>query len=450
MVSRHALSATPVFGPLALPLILDKLQASTKSAKSQSLLVITEAFPVYGQAAVQEYDKVFWEALCVEVRFVFPFYCYHVVRAKRKTEQVFHATDKEMEALSLRALKDFLATLYPDEDKTPIKGVATKLCQHCLGELKEADKSQAAVAVKILGVALSSSGMLSALITLSLDNQLNSELTVRLASFTLEKTLPTFMNTLRNPEEASQRPAAIGHLASLLGDLRILSKPDLSAFEEDKDELVSLLSSFARLEPSRAASLQCLVHFAHLPDFLLDVERAFIVATFNDLLKSPEIAQDPTETHVVLSGLVQLIDLIPREIERSTLPILFTQLPQEAQNEDYKLALNSLARLCINPHLTETFILRLMSRIENLCQEVTSTKQLLYTHHLLFALLATLKAKVGAGHTDLPKYSDAVIGRLFAMFIGLKDQQGKIGGDARIADEAGQIVAVLCRSLDER
>ena len=35
---RHALSATPAFGKLALPLILDKLQAASKSAKVGSLL----------------------------------------------------------------------------------------------------------------------------------------------------------------------------------------------------------------------------------------------------------------------------------------------------------------------------------------------------------------------------------------------------------------------------
>lgn len=62
-----------------------------------------------------------------------------------------------MEALALGALKAFLATLYPD-DGTPVKGVALKLSEHCLEELKEADKSQAGLAVKILGAAIESSG----------------------------------------------------------------------------------------------------------------------------------------------------------------------------------------------------------------------------------------------------------------------------------------------------
>lgn len=62
-----------------------------------------------------------------------------------------------MESLALGALKVFLSTLYP-EDGGAVKGVATKLSEHCLEELKEADKSQAGLAVKILGAAIESSG----------------------------------------------------------------------------------------------------------------------------------------------------------------------------------------------------------------------------------------------------------------------------------------------------
>lgn len=272
----------------------------------------------------------------------------------------------------------------------------------------------------------------------------------RLGNCVIQESLPSFMNTLRNPEQASQRSAIIGHLASLLSSLRTLPTPDLSAFDEDKDELVSLLASFSRVEASRAASLQCLVHMSHLPDFLLDVEKAFVVSCFNELLKTPEIAENASETHIILSGLVQLIDCLPREVERSTLPILFAQLPETASPTDtsYKVALNLLARLCINPHLTEPFILRLMTRIEALA--LRPADQVFYTHHLLFALLATLRAKVGAGHSDLPKYADGLIGRLFALF--LCDAEGKslVRDDARIADEAGQLVGVLVFSLDER
>lgn len=35
--------------------------------QSQSLALIEEAFPVYGQAVVSEFAKTFWEAISVEV-----------------------------------------------------------------------------------------------------------------------------------------------------------------------------------------------------------------------------------------------------------------------------------------------------------------------------------------------------------------------------------------------
>lgn len=98
-------------------------------------------------------DRVFWEALCVEVPLSTT-----VVNCKLILEKVFHATDKDMELLALNALRSFLATLYPDEQAGPVKGmVASRMCEHCLGELKEMEKSSAVVAVKILSVAVEAS-----------------------------------------------------------------------------------------------------------------------------------------------------------------------------------------------------------------------------------------------------------------------------------------------------
>lgn len=64
---RSCLSATPRFGPLALPLFIDKLAASTSTAKRQTLQAVIEAFPVYGKAVVETHANTFWEAFSVEV-----------------------------------------------------------------------------------------------------------------------------------------------------------------------------------------------------------------------------------------------------------------------------------------------------------------------------------------------------------------------------------------------
>jgi DNA repair/transcription protein MET18/MMS19 len=95
---------------------------------------------------VEEYAKLFWEALSVEV---------------------FRSTDATLEELAVKAMRVFLQTLYPEPvasadgdvampDATPkLKGVVDELINNCTEEMKEADKSNAKSATKILGAAVS-------------------------------------------------------------------------------------------------------------------------------------------------------------------------------------------------------------------------------------------------------------------------------------------------------
>jgi len=61
------LSATPQFGILVLPLLLEKFQAPGVAPKTQVLETVIKAFPTYGQAAVAEFVSLFWESFLVEV-----------------------------------------------------------------------------------------------------------------------------------------------------------------------------------------------------------------------------------------------------------------------------------------------------------------------------------------------------------------------------------------------
>ncbi|POW16262.1 hypothetical protein PSTT_01443, partial [Puccinia striiformis] len=61
------LSATPQFGILVLPLLLEKFQAPGLAPKAQVLQTVIQAFPVYGQVAVAEFASLFWESFLVEI-----------------------------------------------------------------------------------------------------------------------------------------------------------------------------------------------------------------------------------------------------------------------------------------------------------------------------------------------------------------------------------------------
>lgn len=171
MLYSDCLSATPRFGPLALPLFLEKLQATSNTAKKQTLQAFVAAFPVYGKAVVTPDAVTIWEAISMEVSTGRRAY----LPASRSADpgpqchcrcslQIYHASDSEMEEHALKALKALLETLYPDGTEEAVsndatKSVARRLSDACLLELKDCNKSNAKPASRILARAISASGV---------------------------------------------------------------------------------------------------------------------------------------------------------------------------------------------------------------------------------------------------------------------------------------------------
>ena len=122
-------------------------------------------FPVYGAAILIPQGATFWEAFSVEVDADITKLT--VIILISSPAQIFHASDSEMEEHALEALKALLQTIYSDEqgkeeltnDKSA--SVAWKMCDACLLELNDADKSNAAPATRILARALAASGKIS-------------------------------------------------------------------------------------------------------------------------------------------------------------------------------------------------------------------------------------------------------------------------------------------------
>lgn len=67
---RKCMTAHHRFGPLALPIMLEKLKAATKTSKNQAMLALKEGLPVYGRPLIlaEGYDKQLWDVLDLEVR----------------------------------------------------------------------------------------------------------------------------------------------------------------------------------------------------------------------------------------------------------------------------------------------------------------------------------------------------------------------------------------------
>ena len=140
--------------------------------------------------------------------------------------------------------------------------------------------------------------------------------------------------------------------------------------------------------------------------------------------------------------------------------MLFTSLPDTAPPRDaeserlkYWRTLSFLKRLCIQPDLFETLVIRLSTKLDLLCVASTISDQIskdaeptaAYAHSLLRTLADALAKKESAGHVDIAKYLDRLIPRLFsfhfhAVFGG---NHGLISGPRLISVTAEIITLVV-------
>ncbi|GAA5932916.1 hypothetical protein JCM3775_005263 [Rhodotorula graminis] len=486
---RDCLSATPLFGRLALPLFYDKMQAASEKAKRQTLQALTACFPIYGAAASGEWAGRFSEALIIEV---------------------FHASDDSMQDLALGTMRALFATLYPDETldgsgaavaqpvapegedaemqpvselvvesaaaapEDKIEGVAVKVVQNSLDELAEPEKNNAKPAVRILTALVASSA--------------------RLARYVLAQALPPLLALYKDQDQITLRPSVLSHLATLLSSLSppepspspsavtlptiLFPPPSLlshdtngsspSPLDPFRDDLLSLLPSATRALTCRLAALSALSALLRVPHFLSADEREYCVSAMNDVLATPLDGDEYYDA--ALDALVLVAASHPSLVERLVLPGLFAALPAgapgssspshaEAGRDAYRRALEALAALAVcHPALFELVAVRLSARLEALVALPADGDEgppaALYAHHVLTTLRAVLADKVRRGDADVPKYVERFVPGLLGMFLlptTVEREAGRgktVAEDVRLLVDAGKVVNLVLQRVD--
>ena len=177
---------------------------------------------------------------------------------------------------------------------------------------------------------------------------------------------------------------------------------------------------------------------------------------------------DLTGCHSSGHSLDLLIEVSSRNAELivdSTLPLLFSTLPdrapaRDAHSERAKCwsTLNRLSRLCVSQPLFETLVIRLTTKLDLACDtgltgsstedlEVTSA----YAHAILKTLADTLEVKVSSKHSDIAKYMDRLLPRLFRLFIHLALHPAGVKiMNMRLLEIAGRVITLVvsCASVE--
>ncbi|KAH9913980.1 ARM repeat-containing protein [Epithele typhae] len=399
---RSCLHATPAFGKLALPLFMEKLTAGSPATK------------------------------------------------------IFQPTDSVIEEKALKTTQVLIKTIYAPTpldttaDTAEIEGLAKDACNECIQILREPEKSQAKHAIKVLCAFMST--------------------TPSVARFTLSKAIPHFVQLFLNPDELPNRAPTLRLLADLIEAAReSTASPDPEVLPDEqvplapyKDEVLGVLTVGLKTPASSYPAVDSLKSMVLTRDLLTDEELGFIVHHVNEVLQQD--TDDSDVSNECLDLLCAISSFAPSHVADNTLPLLFTSLPDrspardaEAERVKYWHTLASLKKLCTQPNLFETLVVRVSTKLDLLCLpssplspealEPTSA----YAHSLLCTLADVLSTKVEAGHTDVVKYVDRLVPRLCGMFVysalATEDGMAMPATDPRLIAIAGQIVTLVTQTL---
>ena len=169
---------------------------------------------------------------------------------------------------------------------------------------------------------------------------------------------------------------------------------------------------------------------------------------------------------VCLELLSTISSFAASHVSGNTLPLLFSALPDsapprnaEAERVKYWRTLASLKKLCMQPDLFETLVVRFSTKLDLLCVPSLSSPPpaeeeletaAAYAHSILKTLANVLSDKIDEGHTDLVKYIDRLVPRLYNLFIYsalVSEERPMAATDPRLLSVTAHIVTLVSQSL---
>ncbi|TFY64928.1 hypothetical protein EVJ58_g2311 [Rhodofomes roseus] len=374
------------------------------------------------------------------------------------SEQIFQPTDSVTEQAALHTTQVLIRTIYAgseseDQSSEDIQGLAKDACEECIQILREPEKSQAKPAIKIMCAFMAT--------------------TPSVARFTLSQVTPHLVRLYLNPDELPNRAPTLGLLADVVAAARdsMPTDPEILPAEEDiplapyKDEVLGVLTVGLTPGSSVQPALDGLKALVTTRGLLTDEELGFVVHKINELLQDgQEENEDISDS--ALDLLTTISASAPRHVSETTLPLLFSSLPDRAPPRDaqserlkYWRTLASLTRLCKQPDLFETLVVRLLTKLDLICVPPPTTADAAgmdtepsaaYAHSILRTIVDVLSAKVELGHADVIKYIDRLVPRLYHLFIYsalMSNGTYLVATDPRLVSVASQIITLVVQTL---
>ncbi|KAJ7768459.1 ARM repeat-containing protein [Mycena metata] len=442
---RRCLSAHPAFGPIAIPIFLEKLAAGSPAIKQDTLHAMRECFPVYGSAVARSSSRKLWNSIKLEI---------------------FQPTDPTTEAMALATMQALVVTIHSSRDEDAaankdeeedgdVQTLARDACEECLGILREPEKSQAKPAIKVLCAFMAT--------------------TPSVARYTLAHAVPHLLKLFADPREANSRHPILLLLSDVIAAARdSVAKSSKTDSMSDstaevplapfKDEVLGALVSGLAAVPTTRAALAGLTGLVSTPGLLSDDELGFIVLKANDVLEGcfdaaeEERSDDST---AILQLLLTISSTAPSHVRDQTLPGLFASLPYAAPPRDaiaararYQHVLRALSTLCGPDPLFASLVSTLTPKFTSIAFDDSPADgdtelSAAYLHALLATLKRTLAGKVDAGDVDVAGYADSLVPTLYGICVRAAiNVTGSPAREPRVVAVMSDIVGLVVQSLE--
>ncbi|KAK7064893.1 MMS19 nucleotide excision repair [Favolaschia claudopus] len=424
---RRCLSAHHAFGPVGIPIFLEKMAAGSPAIKRDTLQTMTECFSVYGSTFLRTSARKLWNTIKLEI---------------------FQPTDIITEGIALVTIQALVKTIHSEDDSQDeeMQGLARDACEECIGILREPEKSQAKPAIKVLCAFMAT--------------------TPSVARFTLAHAVPHLLKLFADPKEVPSRHPVLLLLSDIIAaardSLRANSDQSMTDKESEpslapyKDEVLGVLVSGLAATSTARAALAGLTGLVSTPNLLSDAEVGFIVLKVNEVLQNSLDEEHSDDRNAVLKLLITISSTSPTHVRDQTLPLLLSDLPDVAPPRNaldararYQHVLSALSTLCGPPVLFERLVAALAHRLATLALgEGASDSELsaAYLHALLSAVKRALAAKVDENHTDVAGYADTFVPALYGLCVRAALKGGP-AREPRVIGASSDIVRLVVQSL---
>ncbi|OLL26490.1 MMS19 nucleotide excision repair [Neolecta irregularis DAH-3] len=423
---RECIAATPLFAPEAIPMLLDKLNSPTLSAKIDVLETLALCCKIFGPREIVVFITQIWDSVKFEI---------------------LQPGEEQLVSNALLVIISAIKTLSRGLDNplpnTPLSRFLKIVFHECHSQITDSKALRAA------GRILGSTSQASRPSNIS----------------TLQEMLPFVLQSLKETEQVSNQIALLDICYEILFGSALLYPRSLirvSAQKEDemmtgddnifernddifemtqKDDILGILAQFLSSSDChvKTVSLRCLSKLCDISGLLDDSQVSQIIQYFNTIALQDENLDLSQEA---LLSLANISVYRSQLIIESSFPEFLSRLPLLPTNDEYKRVLSALSQLSKSAPIIECLFIRLTAKVDELVRNGLG--------NYLTAVFATILAVVQQWYESNPSMRIPLADRLLAQIMTISTQHtSSYILQPQILKIAAQIVNIIIRNDNE-